>query len=185
MSYTITLTDKDLVEIEFKDKQSQFEEFSQCAVYYEDQKYSNKVLTKENIKKLNLSVVQYLGYNFSSNQLSEFNKLCSMHIYKDIQNITRKLSNEYYVISYIHGDEETRKHELAHYEYWKTYSVRQNISKLVSKNKCDYVVKELMKLGYSEQVIETEIYAFGKVEDLNMNIKLRRELKKIYNSLTV
>ena len=113
--YKITQTN-DLVEVVFENKQEQIKELATIAVYYEDTINSGKFMTLEQIQKKNLVVLQYMGFNFSKQQIIEF--LNSKNNTLKSEFLTDLLSNyksDFYMISYVKDDTETRNHEIAHF----------------------------------------------------------------------
>lgn len=180
--YKITQTN-DLVEIVFENKQSQIKEFATIGVYYEDTINSGKFMTLEQIQKKNLVVLQYMGFNFSKQQIIRFLN-SKNNTLKKSQFLTDLLSNyksDFYMISYVKNDDDTRNHEIAHYEFWKYDKIPKLINKLTKSNPKLYqeIEKDLIKLGYSKDVVHTEIYAFSKVYEKTLPHKLNCNLQVI------
>lgn len=171
------LTSKDLIEVVFENKQEQIKQFASIGVYFEDTQFSGKLLSLEEIQKKNRTVLQYLGFNFSKSQIVEFvkqSKIKSELFEKILSN-----TGNFYMISYLKNDTNTRNHEIAHYEYWKHESVQKSIHKMSNSKLYQEIEKELIKLGYSKDVVPTEIYAFRKVYEKTLPHKLNCNLQKI------
>ena len=165
-----------LVEIVFENKQEQLKTFASIGVYFEDTIFSGKIMTLEQIQKKNLVVLQYLGFNFSKEQIVEFLKINNNKMLSDL---VSKHKTDFYLISYLKNDSDTRNHEIAHYEYWKSKGIQKSIEKLSESKLYQEIEKDFVKLGYSKEVVPTEIYAFSKVYEKNLPHRLNYNLQKI------
>jgi hypothetical protein len=170
------ISHSDLIEVVFENSLNQLEYLASIGVYYEDQKFMNQYLDFKEISKKNLPVMKYLGFNFSKDSIVNY-------VYRnESNNLLKTLSlikNNYYMISYLKGDESTRKHELAHYEFWKSIDLQKLIFKLSSSKLYSEIENGLIKLGYCKEVVPTEIYAFSKIKDTTLPIKLNNKLQLI------
>lgn len=177
ISYAIN---NNLIEVVYKNKQEQTQDLSSMAVYFEDTRYTKTYLTYSEIKQKHLTVLNYMGFNFSSEQIDTYIQETKDTLFKDkFRDILSHFNDRYYFVSYIQGDTNTRDHELAHYEFWNNTQHNKTIQKLIQQGLCNTLTKEFLKLGYSEDVIPTEIYAFTKIEDKTLPLIIKREISHI------
>jgi len=172
----------DLVEICYANKRDQVEQLATLGVYYEDPIFSNKLMDFKEIKKKNRPVLNYLGFNFSSDQFKDFIKINSTgvesKIFESIKSIMT-MKEKYYIISYIKGDKNTFDHEIAHYEFWKDEKIQDKIEKISNQREYNSLFKNMEKLGYHEKIINTEVYAFSKVIDQTLPIMIKKDLMNV------
>lgn len=171
-----------LVELHYSTKKDQVDHLSSIGVYLEDPIFQGKVMDSKEIKKKNRPVLQYLGFNFSSQDLEDYvSKNKSSSEGKLLESINKYMESKepYYIISYVKGDTSTYEHEMAHYEYWSDEKIQDKMEKILGKKSYENLEKNMEKLGYHKSIINTEIYAFSKVFENSLPIVIKKDLMSI------
>lgn len=119
-----------------------------------------------------------IGHNFSYNDFKKYVLSLKYHTneIKELLSLTKK-HNVKYIIAFIVGDVQTKKHELQHAKFYIDDEYRQHIYKLwnnMDKKIQSHIVAFLQRLGYSNEVIIDEFQAYYMTEKDNFfGIKIK------------
>lgn len=105
-------------------------------------------------------------------------------------------AGQWYVISWMKGDKDTKAHERCHGEFYLNREYRDKIYEVLDKAKIKKALKVLKKMGYyvhlteekGKYILYDEINAYSmtdpkhEITDLGMEKKTLKELKKLYKT---
>jgi hypothetical protein len=121
-----------------------------------------------------------IGHNFSVDNFYKYISSMSVKMHTnetlEILFIVKKHDIKY-IIAYVAGDIQTKKHELQHAKFYIDEKYRQSIYDKwtdMDKKTQNYIVSFLKKLGYSDEVIIDEFQAYYMTEKDNFfGIKIK------------
>lgn len=90
-------------------------------------------------------------------------------------NLFKNLDHPYYVIG-VHKEHDALLHETAHGLYYTNEEYKKKVDDVLKNYETDDFEKELLKIGYCEEVLADEVHAYALSGSKKIEVKLPQEL---------
>jgi hypothetical protein len=162
--------------------------FLRFSEFYESPEFRNKIFTLEEYKKWYTQIKgkfsyyeDWCGFNIPSNILTpfyegKFNPLTAKE--KQLLELFNKEKGDFYIIGNHKEDKsDSIKHEIAHALFYINSVYHNSVIELLKGFDLTNPKKELIKEGYTNEVLDDEVQAYAVDDSGEMNIPIQDELK--------
>ena len=159
--------------VEFPTTQDAAMTFMRFQEHYESPKFRNKIFTTEEYKKWYASYTKrpfsyyndWSGFNIPSYVLLPFYSgafKCLTTTEKNLLDLFRKCTGQFYILGVRKGDKRSLKHELMHSLYYTNSDYRRNVDAILKLGPTAIkdVERYIKGLGYHDEVLMDEAHAY-------------------------